>query len=190
LAQLQHDHIQQQQHHQLQLRQQQQNFQLQQQQQQQHLQLQQQHQQQQLQQQLDQAATGGSVGGGTIPKVAGLRDTSINRPISKYVVQQHSVSNSFMDDSIDSIMGPMSSTKIDGGGHPISPAHNRRVEQEYGRRRRRKQEFHGNMEGVVRSFDRPVAATLTPINATCSNATRRPDPRTQCHMPKIDIFCG
>jgi len=90
----------------------------------QHLQLQQQHQQQQLQQQLDQAATG-SVGGGTIPKVAGLRDTSINRPISKYVVQQHSVSNSFMDDSIDSIMGPMSSTKIDGGGHPISPAHNR-----------------------------------------------------------------
>ena len=78
LAQLQHDHIQQQQHHQLQLRQQQQNFQLQQQQQQQHLQLQQQHQQQQLQQQLDQAATG-SVGGGTIPKVAGLRDTSINR---------------------------------------------------------------------------------------------------------------
>ena len=45
------------------------------------------------------------------------------RPISKYVVQQHSVSNSFMDDSIDSIMGPMSSTKIDS--HHISPAHNR-----------------------------------------------------------------
>ena len=85
MAQLQQEHLQQQQQqqHQLQLRQQQQHFQLQQQ-QQQHFQLQQQ-QQHQLQQHLDQAASS-SGGGGTIPKIAGLRDTSINRYVHRYRV--------------------------------------------------------------------------------------------------------
>ena len=86
MAQLQQEHLQQQQQqqHQLQLRQQQQqHFQIQQQ-QQQHFQLQQQ-QQHQLQQHLDQAASS-SGGGGTIPKIAGLRDTSINRYVHRYRV--------------------------------------------------------------------------------------------------------
>ena len=57
-----------------------------------------------------------------------------------------------------------------------------RVEQEHGRWWRRKQELHGNMEGVVqRSVAADDDAFLSHNNAICSNATRRLDSRTQCH---------